>query len=227
MSTDNRSKPTPVTSRWSDGYVSANGIRLHYHRSGGDKPALVMAHGVTDNGLCWSRLARALEADFDLIMVDARGHGLSDKPEGNYNPQDHAADLAGLIEALGLAQPAVIGHSMGGASAAFLADRYPQHVGCLILEDPGWFPPEVGAVVNEADNQRRRREFYDKLVWRQTLSLDEVTAATRRAQPRVSCPRSRSMCGTIRRDDRRARPRRRRAGPCERRRVEPGCSRRD
>ena len=44
---------------WSEGNVIANGVRLHYHRTGGDKPALVMAHGVTDTGMTWSRVARA------------------------------------------------------------------------------------------------------------------------------------------------------------------------
>lgn len=168
---------------WSDGYVIANGIRLHYHRTGGDKPALVMAHGITDNGLCWSRLARALESDFDLIMVDARGHGLSDKPESNYTPHDHAEDLVGLIRALGLEQPAVIGHSMGGGSASILADSYPEHVGRLILEDPAWFPAEVGGKVDEADTLRRRREFAERTAWRKSLSLEEVTATTRRDNP--------------------------------------------
>ena len=63
-----------------DGYVMANGIRIHYWRTGGDKPVLLVAHGSSDDGLCWTNLAKELEADYDIIMPDARGHGLSDPP---------------------------------------------------------------------------------------------------------------------------------------------------
>jgi N-formylmaleamate deformylase len=104
-------------SNWQEGYAETNGIRIHYHRTGGDKPQLLFAHGVTDSGLCWGRLARALEADYDCILVDARGHGHSDKPTTGYTADDHAADLAGLIDALALDCPVVIGHSMGGNTA--------------------------------------------------------------------------------------------------------------
>ena len=57
----------------------ANGIRLHYYRTGdGTKPAVVLCHGFSDSGLCWTPVARQLEADYDVIMLDARGHGLSE-----------------------------------------------------------------------------------------------------------------------------------------------------
>ena len=63
---------------WQQGDISSNGIRIHYYRTGGvDKPPLILAHGLTDNGLCWTRTAEALMSDFDVVMVDARNHGLS------------------------------------------------------------------------------------------------------------------------------------------------------
>ena len=58
-------------SSWTSNTVDANGITLHYWRTGGDKPAIVLCHGITDNGLCWTRAARVLEARFDVIMLDA------------------------------------------------------------------------------------------------------------------------------------------------------------
>ena len=168
---------------WRDGYVKANGIQLHYHRTGGDKPPIVMAHGATDNGLCWSPLVRALEDEYDIIMVDARGHGLSDKPESNYSPQDHAEDLAGVIDALGLQTPILIGHSMGGSSSAFMAFLYPERVSRLILEDPGWSPTEVGATVDDVAMQERRRGMRERLILRKSQPLEQVTAETRRDNP--------------------------------------------
>jgi pimeloyl-ACP methyl ester carboxylesterase len=66
--------------QWFTGDTLANGMKIHYHRTGGDKPALVLSHGSTGNGLFWTRVARALESDYDVIMYDQRGHGLSDAP---------------------------------------------------------------------------------------------------------------------------------------------------
>ena len=121
---------------WQDDSVTANGIRLHYWRTGGDKPPLVLSHGITDNGLCWVKTAKALESDYDLIMADARGHGLSDRPDRGYMPSDHAADLAALIEALALDHPWLMGHSMGAMTTALMAYERPDLVSRVVLEDP-------------------------------------------------------------------------------------------
>ncbi|MBV9356972.1 MAG: alpha/beta fold hydrolase, partial [Chloroflexi bacterium] len=80
-------------SSWFEGDVVANGIKQHYARTGGDKPVLVLAHGASDSGLCWTRLAQALEGEYDVVMPDARGHGHSDAPESAYGSVDQAADL--------------------------------------------------------------------------------------------------------------------------------------
>lgn len=131
--------------QWSSGDVDTNGVRIHFHRTGGaNKPPLLLAHGATDSGLCWSRVARALEADFDVIMPDARGHGLSSAPDAGYTAADHAADLAGLIRALGLERPAVAGHSMGAGATLALIANYPELVSRAILEDPGFRLPDAG-----------------------------------------------------------------------------------
>jgi len=124
-------------SDWTSGDVNSNGIRIHYTRTGGHKPVLVLAHGATDSGLCWTRLARELESDYDVIMPDARGHGLSEAPDSGYSSADHAADLAGVISGLGLERPAVGGHSMGAGTTMRLAADYPELLSCAILEDPG------------------------------------------------------------------------------------------
>jgi len=124
-------------SDWSSSDMLVNGIKIHYYRTGGDKPPLVLAHGFSDAGLCWIRLARALEEDYDVIMPDARGHGLSERVKAGESV-DLPADLAGLIEALGLHKPGVMGHSMGAATVAGLAARFPEMVSCAVLEDPPW-----------------------------------------------------------------------------------------
>ncbi len=121
---------------WTDGYVMANGIRIHYWRTGGDKPVLLMAHGSSDDGLCWTNLAKELVQDYDIIMADARGHGLSDPPSASDPVDAQVEDLAGLIEQLGLKNPILMGHSMGSSSVAWFAAKYPDVPRAAILEDP-------------------------------------------------------------------------------------------
>jgi pimeloyl-ACP methyl ester carboxylesterase len=126
--------------RWSEGNVTANGINIHYHRTGdrGDehKPAMLLLHGITDNGLCWTRVALDLEDRYDIVMTDARGHGCSDGVATGFSVPILAGDAAGVIRALGLQKPVVFGHSMGAITAAALAADYPELAGALLLEDP-------------------------------------------------------------------------------------------
>jgi N-formylmaleamate deformylase len=127
---------------WLEGEVTANGIRLHYYRTGSSrtgekKPSLVLSHGFSDSGLCWVRLARALEGDYEVVMYDARGHGLSDAPDEGYTSVVRADDLAGLIEALGLEKPAILGHSMGAATTLYCAALHPDLMRAAVLEDGG------------------------------------------------------------------------------------------
>lgn len=121
---------------WQSADVKVNGLRLHYTRTGGDKPPIILAHGFSDDGLCWTPVAQELEADYDVIMVDARGHGRSDGPEEGQGFAEHAGDLAGVMAALRLQRPAVLGHSMGAATALVLAATYPELPGAILLEDP-------------------------------------------------------------------------------------------
>ena len=124
-------------SNWSSKYIQTNGIQLHYYQTGGDLTPLILAHGITDNGLCWTRLANHLMEDFNVIMIDARGHGHSEAPKSGYSKVDHARDLAGLIEGLELDHPHLIGHSMGAANVSSLASNFPHLVddGCSTILD--------------------------------------------------------------------------------------------
>lgn len=163
-----------MSSPWFRDYLNINGIRIHYHRTMGSLPPLLLSHGFTDNGLCWTRLVRKLEPFFDLVMVDARGHGLSDAPESGYSAEHHAADLAGVIRALGLSRPGLIGHSMGANTVAAAAAGFPELVTCAILEDPPWFSesaaPSLDELIVARDNWR------DGNLQLKQMSLEAVVA---------------------------------------------------
>jgi pimeloyl-ACP methyl ester carboxylesterase len=168
---------------WQAGDVATNGIRLHYTRTGGAKPTVVLAHGFSDDGLCWTPVAEVLAPDYDVIMIDARGHGLSEAPANGYGPAEHSADLAGAIVALGLRRPAVLGHSMGAATALALAGTYPDLAGAILLEDPpAWWvaasQTDTEAAVKEHMAQQRIR-----LAGMKSKTREELLAAQHAAMP--------------------------------------------
>jgi pimeloyl-ACP methyl ester carboxylesterase len=165
---------------WRSGEVEANGIRLHYTRTGGDNPPLVLAHGITDDGLCWTPVAAALAAEYDVIMADARGHGRSDAPPGGYGPREQAADLAALIAALGLRRPAILGHSMGAGTALVLAGAYPDIPGVILLEDPpAWWTDWY----NTPHGVERRAQMRDGFMALKRKTRDELLAGKRAQEP--------------------------------------------
>jgi N-formylmaleamate deformylase len=128
--------------KWSDGYVEANGIRIHYYRTGGDKPQVVINHGAGDDGLCWTHVVKELEKEYDVILPDARGHGKSGSGKKDYSSRARLADLVGLIQALHLEKPVVGGHSMGADTSLHLAAEFPQVPRAIFLEDPPLVLPD-------------------------------------------------------------------------------------
>lgn len=166
---------------WTSGAVQSNGIRVHYTRTGGDKPALVALHGFSDDGPCWTPIAQALENDFDMIMLDARGHGRSDGPPSGYSYDDYAADTAGAIAALKLDKPIVLGHSMGAVTALTLAATHPSAPRSIILEDPPpfWMPPPP-AGDNSSEGVNRMRNWIIDL---KRETREEMLAGCRRSSP--------------------------------------------
>ena len=125
-----------IPSHWQEGYVVANDISIHYWRTGGGKPPLIMAHGYSDDGLCWTAMAKELEDTYDVILPDARGFGRTDPPSKNEPIDVQVEDLAEFIKALKIDNPILLGHSMGSASVAWFAARYPHVPRASILVDP-------------------------------------------------------------------------------------------
>lgn len=143
---------------WIKRLCKANGIDVHYLRTGGDKPPVILLHGLMLNGTCWTPLARALEEDYDVVMPDARGHGNSSIPDHGYSYNDLAADVIGLIDALKLVSPVLLGHSMGGMTAAVVASQNRERLRGLVMADPTFLTLQRQREVFESDvaDQHRR-----------------------------------------------------------------------
>jgi pimeloyl-ACP methyl ester carboxylesterase len=156
----------------------ANGIRIHYWRTGGQKPVLIMAHGSSGDSLCWTNLAVEFAANYDIIMYDARGHGLSDPPKVDDPAGAQAGDMAALIRELNLVKPIVMDHSMGSSAAAWFAAKYPDVPRAVILEDPNLATRRPASVVAGPEERRKTILATNNRTW------DEIYAGCLRNSPK-------------------------------------------
>lgn len=120
-----------------DRAIDANGLRFHY-RAWGDpaSPPLFILHGITGHAWEFDRMAERLAGHFHVLAIDQRGHGASDWAP-TYAPAAMAGDIAALVEALGVAPVAVVGHSMGAINTYLAAARFPRLFARLVLLDAG------------------------------------------------------------------------------------------
>lgn len=115
--------------------VDAGEVTLSVHRGGSGAP-LILLHGFPQNHACWSKVAPALAEWFDVIVPDLRGYGDSEAPADDaaheaYSKRRMAADIVGLMEALGLESAGVLGHDRGARVAYRMALDHPDRVARL------------------------------------------------------------------------------------------------
>jgi pimeloyl-ACP methyl ester carboxylesterase len=129
--------PAGFTDTFTSRYVDVGDVRLHAV-IGGEGPPLLLVHGWPETWYAWRHLMPALARDFEIIAVDQRGIGLSDKPAGGYDTGSQADDLVTLMGALGHERFAVVGHDTGFTIGYALAADHPDRVERVALaEIPG------------------------------------------------------------------------------------------
>ena len=206
-----------------EGFVEANGVRLHHltwqRVSGGHAavPPVLLVHATGFLARLWQPVAESLASRFVVHAFDLRGHGDSDKPldttgedtlaaetesiAGDYHWQNFVDDLAAFMDMFALRGIPIIGHSSGGAAAVYLAATRPEYVSKLALIEPIIMP--AGIPMDEdrrgqmADGARKRRK-----VWSST----EEMVASYRTRPtfehwRDDVLRLYAEEGTFRRED--------------------------
>lgn len=128
-----------------DLFIEANGIRHHVIDHPGDGPVLVLAPGLTANAHSFDGLiSHGLAPSLRVLALDLRGRGESDKPSGGYEMGDHAADVLGVLDELGVESVAMGGHSFGGMLSFYMAVHHSDRVRRVVALDP---PAEVDETV--------------------------------------------------------------------------------
>lgn len=153
-------------------YVEREDVAFYYERFGQGRPSILLVHGwCCDRTYLAPQARHLIDAGYDVVAPDLRGHGLSDKPPEAYGISDFAADVAWFIRALELDRPVVIGHSMGGVVAYDLACRYPGLASAIVMIDSSVVVSPAGRAAMPAILAKLRGSGY-------RAALRDLVAAT-------------------------------------------------
>ena len=118
-----------------DEVVPLREVSMHVLEWPGHEPPLLAIHGSAGHAYGLTALGEHLAPEVRFLAIDLRGHGFSDKPPTGYGLDDHVEDVLQLITSLRLHRPVLLGHSIGGAIATFIAAALGGACGGLILLD--------------------------------------------------------------------------------------------
>jgi pimeloyl-ACP methyl ester carboxylesterase len=149
-----------------DKVLSANGASLHLVETGQGAPLLLL-HGWPEFWLTWEPVMMRLASRHRVIAPDLRGFGDSDKPSGRFGAENHAADMLGLLDALGIERAGIIGHDVGGAAMQPLARNTPERVAGLFFFDSVY--PGIGSRMGAPDRLNE--------IWYQSFNQMEMAPA--------------------------------------------------
>ncbi len=131
-------------------YVVVDGMRVHYRDEGlRDAPALLLLHGVMASLHTWDGWVEALKSHYRIVRVDLPGFGFSDgMPDGEYSPQDGAARIDKLADALDLRRFHMAGNSLGGLFSWYYAAHHPHRVDRLVLVSPVAYQQKLPFIID-------------------------------------------------------------------------------
>ncbi len=158
------------------GFITANGIRLHYLDWGGTGEPVLFISGVGDGARSFDEMARTLTDRFRVLALTRRGYGKSDKPETGYDVPTLTEDVRQFLDAMKLTNVNLIGHSAGGNEMIQFASAYPERTLKLVFLDAAYDRREA-PVIFDADplldrtppptsptlNQRIEAEFFREM----------------------------------------------------------------
>lgn len=132
--------------------LQTDDVNLHLEIDGDDDaPPVLVLHGITQSTATWSWLVPHLADRHRVVRLDFRGHGRSGRTPGAYTIPHYIADATAVCEQV-LGQPAVlIGHSLGGGTAAGLAQTRPELARGVVLEDPAIMAPPAADAATSLD----------------------------------------------------------------------------
>ncbi len=158
------SVPAVETLRIINGPIVLSCLRSGFGEGAASGPPVLFLHGITSCSDTWLEAMDRLGDRFDCWALDFRGHGGSDRAPGRYSLEDYASDAAAVLEQIGR-PTVVVGHSLGGMTAAHLGHNAHRMVSAVFLEDPPLYlsDPAVFATTVYPERFRRARDMVSQL----------------------------------------------------------------
>ncbi len=145
--------PSGFTDTFTSRYIDTAEVRLHAV-IGGEGPPLLLVHGWPQTWYQWRLVMPELARDFEVVAVDQRGIGLSDKPQDGYDTGTLAGDLVALMDALGHQRFALVGFDTGMPISYALAADHPDRVDRLVVGEGAL--PKVASLAEPSDTRRSK-----------------------------------------------------------------------
>ena len=130
--------------------VVLHGHRVSYRTAGEGESVVLLIHGITGSAAQWDQVVPLLAERYTVVAPDLLGHGLSDKPRGDYSLGAYAASVRDLLVVLGHRRATVVGHSLGGGVAMQFSYEYPPFAERLVLVSSGGLGSEVHLLLRAA-----------------------------------------------------------------------------
>ncbi|MBC8064941.1 MAG: alpha/beta hydrolase [Chlorobia bacterium] len=131
------------------GFVSSNGVRLHYLDWGGKGPTLLFISGTGDDAHAFDDFAPRFKDRFRVLALTRRGYGRSDKPTSGYDIPNLAEDVRGFLDAMKISRVSLVGHSAGGDELSRFAVSYPNWVDKLVYLDAGYDRSDIAILAKD------------------------------------------------------------------------------
>jgi len=117
--------------------AEGDGLQIQLAIWEGEGQPILCVHGLTANCRCWDLIASTLVPEYNILAMDLRGRGLSDKPSSGYSLQHHIQDISCVLDDLKQERIVLMGHSLGAYISLGFAANYPERTEKIILVDGG------------------------------------------------------------------------------------------
>ena len=182
-------------------FAEVRGARVRYVDEG-EGPAVVLIHGFASSLDNWRNVRPVLRRNHRVIALDLKGFGWSDRPEGDYSPEEQARIVLALMNELRVERAAIVGHSWGASVALSVALIAPDRVTRLALYDAWAYEDQLptffhwsgtvptgeilfAAFYDQRPEDRIARAFHDPAAVDQSV-VDEVEEALDRPGTRAA-----------------------------------------
>ena len=156
------------------GFITVNGVRLHYLDWGGKGETLLFLHGAGDTPHSYDNLAPKFTNQFRVLGLTRRGHGESEKPDSGYDTATRVEDIRQFLDALKIARAIVAGHSAAGNEVSLFAITYPDRAIKLVYFDAAFYidghlellkryPAELNPAEADGESLDSLRHWYQRM----------------------------------------------------------------